>query len=152
MLASTISKNTFAYICAFVITLILLVYLLKLPYILTGADDLVNEYYVQHALTNIPLDFLLVTLYLLTAYALFWCVGVQTHQVAFRTVLVVLTAILLSGFFVLYFTKQPVSPSFFSRWFHRVGWSAVLYDAILLMTIYLVYRRLCTIFNTQSIL
>lgn len=152
MFATTISKNTFAYICAFVITLILLVYLLKLPYILTGADDLVNEYYVQHALTNIPLDFLLVTLYLLAAYALFWCVGVQIHQVAFRTVLVALTAILLSGFFVLYFTKQPLSPSFFSRWFHQVGWSAVLYDAILLMTIYIVYRRLSTIFNTESIL
>ena len=152
MFASSISKQVTAFICAFVITLVVLVYMLRLPYLLTGADDLVHEYYVQHAVTNIPLDFLLVTLYLLVAYGLFWCMGVQTQQVAFRTVLVALAAILLSGFFVLYFTKQPLSPSFFSRWFHRVGWSAVLYDAILLMTIYLVYRRLCTIFNTQSIL
>lgn len=152
MLVSIISKNIFAYICAFVITLILLVYLLKLPYILTGADDLVNEYYVQHALTNIPLDFLLVTLYLLTAYALFWCVGAQTHQVAFRTVLVALTTILISGFFAVFLTWQPPTSSFFSRWFHRVGWSGVLYDIVLLTTLYLVYRRLCTLFNTAAMI
>lgn len=152
MFATTISKNIFAYICAFIITLILLVYLLTLPYILTGADDLVNEYYVQHALTNIPLDFLLVTLYLLAAYALFWCVGVQTHQVAFRTVLVALATILISGFFAVYLTWRPSTSSFFSRWFHRVGWSGVLYDVVLLTTLYLVYRRLCTLFNTAAMM
>lgn len=152
MLLNPIAKNTLTYISAFVITLLVLVYIVRLPYLLTGANDLVNEYYVQHGAVNIPLDFLLCSLYFLVAYVVFWSVGVRSHEVAQRTVLIALVTIGISGFFLWYLTTKPPSSSFFSRWFHRVGWSGVLYDVLLLTVLYLVYRRMSITLNVKPIL
>ena len=35
-----------------------------------------------------------------------------------------------------YFLNSKPTRSFFSRWFHRVGWKAVLYDIILVCSVY----------------
>ena len=40
------------------------------------------------------------------------------------------------------FNKYPVSSNFFSKWFHTVGYSSVVYDIILLVVIYVIYIHL----------
>ena len=50
------------------------------------------------------------------------------------------TSVAISTAFMLMFLSKPKSKSFFSRWFHTVGFSAVIYDMILVALVYLVYK------------
>jgi len=59
-----------------------------------------------------------------------------------RVVVLAITTALISGTFCAYFVSRPVSATFFSRWFHKASWGAVLYDVILLTLIYVVFERL----------
>ena len=101
---------------------------------------------------NVPLDLLLVTLYLLVAYGVCWCLRIQTKQVALRTVCIALVTVAISGFFVWYLTRRPPSSSFFAQWFHRVGWTGVVYDVCLLVVLYVVYRRLCEVGSVRPLM
>ena len=101
---------------------------------------------------NVPLDLLLVTLYLLVAYGVCWCLRIQTKQVALRTVCIALVTVAISGFFVWYLTRRPPSSSFFAQWFHRVGWTGVVYDVFLLVVLYVVYRRLCEVGSVRPLM
>lgn len=147
-----IIRNIIVYVVAFALTILTLVYVLRVPHLLTGASDLADDYYVHNGYMNVPLDCLFVTLYLLVAYGACWYFGIQTKQVALRTVCIAMVTIAISGFFVWYLTRQPPSSSFFSQWFHRVGWTGVVYDVLLLVVLYVVYRRLCDVGSARPLI
>ena len=151
-MSARIFGNLIAYVGAFALTTLTLAYVLRVPHLLTGASDLADNYYVHNGYINVPLDFLLVTLYFLVAYGVCWCLRIQTKQVALRTVCIALVTVAISGFFVWYLTRRPPSSSFFSQWFHRVGWTGVVYDVFLLVVLYLVYRRLCDIGSVRPVM
>jgi len=131
-----------SYIIAFSIVMLLLVYTLNVPGLLTGRQDLVDEYYQTRFSTTIPFDLLLVFAYLALAQLVVY--KFDLNSLVARLGVVVLTTIVISGYFYNMYLSYPENKhSFFSRWFYGVGLWAVLYDTIFLATTYavMVYIR-----------
>lgn len=131
-----------SYTMVYFAVYMLIVYLLRVPYYISNSESLANEYYVTNFLTNIPLDYVLVLIYL--EIALFVSRQLGLRQYFTKTLMVVvLTTALLTGSFLLYFTQSRQTQSFFSRWFHTVTWRSVVYDMIILGSVYYGYEFMC---------
>lgn len=126
------------YCLAFAFTTILLVYIIKLPFILTNNSPLVTEYYIDNYIANLLLDFFLIGFYILVG--LLFIRVFKIKKTSIKLIMIILTTILISGGFMLYFLNTKKTSSFFSRWFHSVTYRAVIYDIILVGLTYLVYK------------
>ena len=124
-----------AYSIAFIISTTLIVYILHIPTFITGQQKMVNEYYYDNFLSSTLLDYFLVFAYLLVAQCVLY--GLNANYIAHRLTLVIVTTLCISGGFYLYFKSKPLDKtSFFSRWFYNAGFSAVVYDIVLLTVTY----------------
>jgi hypothetical protein len=131
-------KKTLNYIIAFCVSLFIITYLLKIPFYLTNNNPLVNEYYIKNYLFNVPLDFVLVFVYLIVGYIFIRLLKLKTTFKKLITVAV--TTGLISFMFMLYFISRPVTNNFFSKWFHSVGYKTIIYDIILLSCVFIVFN------------
>ena len=132
-----IIKELLFLIIAFCVGIFLLTYILNLPGLVTGKQEIVDEYYKNNFITNVPLDLFFILLYFLVAYGFMKLLKVTSDCGKLMTVAIV-TAV-LTGLFCYYFTSRAVTKNFFSRWFNTVGYSSIIYDVILLVFIYAVY-------------
>jgi len=123
------------YTMSFFTTLFIITFVLKIPYYITNQHALIQEYYGKSFLTNIPLDFALVLIYLQIAY--FVMNQLKVKEQLYKLGIVILTTICLTGGFCFYYRSLPMDSSFFSRWFHQAGYNSVLYDVILLLFVFL---------------
>ena len=128
------------YSIAFIISMFLFVYILRLPYLVTQKNLIVNEYYFTNILTNLPLDFIFVLLYYLVAYFVINKFNIKKN--VNKIIIIALVTVLLTGLFLLYFISNKQTSNFFSRWFHNVGYSSIIYDVLLLIMIYMVYKKI----------
>jgi len=134
------TKEWSNFTIAFIIVTLVGVYMVRLPHIISDQPDLVADYYKKNWKWNIPMDYLLVLGYFAIAGYIWKKLGYKkTSQ---HLLVLVITTIIISGSFFLIFKIQPETDSFFSKWFHRAGWAAVLYDVVLLSSIFLVYVSL----------
>ena len=133
-------NNFLTYTISFCVGIFIITYLLKFPHIVTGNPKIVNQYYITNLTTNLPLDYLFVLLYYLVGYIFIKLLKIKKD---FNKILVIAitTAILTTGF-CFYFTSSKQTSTFFSKWFHTVGYSSVIYDVVLLVFIYLIYLYL----------
>jgi len=130
--------SLFNYMIASCTGMFIITYFLNIPHLVTGQPQIVNEYYQTNHLKNIPLDFMFVLLYLLLAHILIKIFNIQSKLV--KILIVALITTLLTGFFCyLFLSKEVIADNFFSKWFHTVGYKSVIYDAILLVFIYMIY-------------
>ena len=124
-----------AYAISFVLVTAVVVYGLNLPTYLSGARELVHEYYYTNFVKSTILDFFLIAAYIsagrYTAYDLGWA-KTPAGQIAG----IMLASAIISGAFAAFFLAKPPTNNFFSKWFHAAGASAVLYDVILVSTVY----------------
>ena len=134
--------NTVAsFFISLLVTTVIVVYVLNLPLMASNhAKELVYEYYYKNWLKSLLLDIVLVAVYFYVASLVARLLGVRDFKG--RVVVLIATTVMISGGFCMYFLSRPVSDTFFSRWFHRASWGAVLYDAILLTLIYVVFEHL----------
>jgi hypothetical protein len=124
-----------AYSVSFIVVTGVLVYLLDLPGYLSGADKLVREYYYSNFWKSTALDFFLIAAYI--SAGMFVASGMGwARSTAGQVAGIMLASVLISGAFMAFFLARPQTQSFFSRWFHAAGASAVLYDVILVSTVY----------------
>ena len=124
-----------AYSVSFILVTGVLVYLLDLPGYLSGADKLVREYYYSNFWRSTVLDFFLIAAYI--SAGMFVASGMGwARSAAGQVAGIMLASVLISGAFMAFFLARPETKSFFSRWFHAAGVSAVLYDVILVSTVY----------------
>ena len=133
-------KSVLLYTLSFSTGLLLITYFLQVPHLVTGNRKIVNEYYNKNFLKNVPLDYLFVLIYLLVSYLFIELLKLKT--VAEQVLAVGLTTAILTFGFCYYFTSNPQTPNFFSKWFHTVGYSSIIYDVILLVVIFLIYKYL----------
>ncbi len=125
------------YLLAFALCTVILVYVLNVPGLLSGKQNLVDEYYKDNFLITIPLDIFLVFAYLLIAQLIIY--GIGTKNMLLRFLIVALTTSAISGFFYNMYISSPLNKeSFFSRWFYGAGIYAVLYDIIYVTLVYAV--------------
>ena len=135
-----IVKELFLLIISFCVGIFLLTYLINLPGIVTGKQEIVDEYYKKNFITNVPMDLFFILCYFLVAYLVMLFFKIKKDWAKLITVGIV-TAF-LTFIFCYYFINKPKTSSFFSRWFNTVGYSSVIYDVILLVFIYGIYLYL----------
>jgi len=139
-----IAKRGFAYILSLSVVTAVLIYAMDLPGYLTGADDLVREYYYRNAVGSFLLDIALVALYISAAMYVTRIFEIKSN--ATELLAVAGTSAAISTIFMLLFRAGVAKGTFFSRWFGRVGVLAVMYDMILVSSIFVlmkvIYNRL----------
>ena len=128
------------YTYAFCIGFILVVYVLKLPELITGNKNLIQYYYYDNFVYSSIMDFVLVGLYLLISFYIITKYGFEKKNILSKTIIVFIVSTLLSTIFYILFKTQPKYDNFFSEWFYTVGYYGVIYDSILLTIIYLIYK------------
>ena len=133
----SVVKNILNYTISFCVGIFIITYLIKIPYVLTGNTKLVNKYYIENFNTNIIIDYVLVLIYLIIAY--FFINILKIKNYIYKIITVIIVTALISSIFCYYFRAVPQTKNFFSIWFNTIGYSAVLYDIILLVGIYLIY-------------
>lgn len=129
------------YSLSYFTVMVILVYILNVPQVIT--DDkkgLIKEYYYDNFTNVIIFDFFLIIIYL--ALSLFFIKLLGTSTLTNNSIIVILTTILISGMFALYFLNTPENETFFSRWFHSVKYLAVVYDVVLVTCVYILYYYL----------
>ena len=128
-----------SYILSFIISTICIVYLFNFPLIVSNQPELVNEYYYKNAYYMIPFDFVIVSFYFLLAY--FISTQLNLTNNSDKIIALIFSVIVISGTFYLIFINIPMTDSFFSRWFHKAGYSAILYDIIFLTFMYSLFLK-----------
>lgn len=124
----------------FIISMISIVYILQLPLLITRQPQLIKEYYYDNWIQNLHLDYFFIVIYLLIAYLIIKYLHVSCIW-SQLSIIIIVTAI-LTGSAAFYFLSKPKTTSFFSRWFHTVKYSSIIYDALLIGFIFVLYRFL----------
>ena len=131
-------QDLLAFVMACMVTLFVLVFVLRLPQYITQKPSIVNEYYFKGFLSNVPLDLFFIFVYLQIALLVAKLLQIKS-ETSIVLIVAIITFFITSGF-CLYFQSYPMTKSFFSRWFHQVGYSSAIYDVILLVVTYITYR------------
>ena len=134
------ASSILSFIFACFVSLFAVTYSLRVPYRLTKSP-LVKEYYETNYVTSIPIDLFFIGCYFVVALKIANAFGMNTYIE--KLMIVGLTTAFLTSAFCFYFRSTPKTDNFFSRWFHAVGYASVLYDVILLMTVFVVYSYMC---------
>ena len=128
-----------SYILSFLISTLLIVYIFNFPLLISNQPELVYEYYYKNAYYMIPFDFIIISLYFLSAYGISKLFKLKNDSD--RILALIFSVILISGSFYLFFINKQMTDSFLSRWFHKAGYSAVLYDIIFLTFMYSLFLK-----------
>ena len=58
----------------------------------------------------------------------------------FKKIIIIFSvSFIITFIFNIIFRNNPINNTFFSRWFHKVGIKACIYDGIIVSTIYFIY-------------
>lgn len=137
-----LSYMIFTYLLSFSIVTFVYVYVLNLPGHITQSYDLVYEYYYTNAIYSFLLDIWLVAFYMYVSNRLYsWFMLPKTDN-ALQLIVLICTTIVISGVCMIYFNTFGNPKLFFTRWFKRVGYKAILYDIYLVSSIYLLFRMI----------
>ena len=101
---------------------------MNLPKLVTGEEKIVKEYYIEKFPSSIIYDFLIY--FYLLFYSGFFMRILNAKNNIYKLIIVGLTTIMLTGYACYYFTSRKMTSSFFSRWFHTVKYSSVIYDEL----------------------
>lgn len=131
----------FSYFLSLATVTIVLVYILDLPTFLSRAPKLVQEYYYDNAVGSFVFDFFLVAAYISAGMVMANALGVRGDDHAGQLGSLALSSALISTAFM-YVLLNRDGKSFFTRWFKAAGFRAVLYDIILVCSIYVVMVKI----------
>lgn len=133
-------KRSISYFLSLIIVTLVMIYLLDFPGYLTGANDLVKEYYYKNMLGSFILDIFLVAFYISMAMIVTGYFKIRDNT--YELLAVMATCIVISTLFMILFKSGYKKGSFFSRWFNRVGFRAVIYDMFLVSTIFVIMKMI----------
>lgn len=134
-------ERWFSYFLSLSVVTIVLIYILDLPTFLSNAPKLVQEYYYKNAIGSFVLDFFLIAAYISAGMITANALNIQGDDHAGQLGSLALSSALISTAFMYMFLTQNTN-SFFVRWFKASGFRAVLYDVILVCSIYVVMIRI----------
>ena len=137
---NSLLTNLIIFILSFSFGLILITYFLQLPHLLTGQPGIVNQYYRKNFIKNVPLDLFFVLVYFLIGILIMKLLKIK--KIINKVLVIGFTTSIITAGFCFYFRSYPQTKNFFSKWFHTVGYSSIIYDVILLVVIFLIYKHL----------
>jgi len=127
----------FSYFLSLTIVTVTLVYILDLPTFLSNAPRLVQEYYYGNAVGSFILDFFLIAAYISAGMIVANALNIHGDDHAGQLGSLALSSALISTVLMYAFLAQN-GKSFFTRWFKAAGFRAVIYDIILVCSVYVV--------------
>ena len=133
--------NFIKYLYAFFIGAFIIIYLLKIPNLLTGADDILKEYYYDNFALSTTLDGLFIFIYLLIGMYIINKLNIN-NNLLHKILIIFITTFIITSIFCIIFISKPKTDFAFSRWFHEVGLKASVYDGVFLSTVYFIYDYL----------
>lgn len=136
----TYYKEVFAYVISFTLCTLILVYGVDLPKYITEKPKIVELYYYSHYFKTFFSEMIIVSLYIILAELVIKLFKITGNAKKLITVNIV-TAI-ISGLFVLFYIYFPQTKSYLYRWFKSTKWTYILYEVILVGTIYHVYDHI----------
>ena len=98
-----ILKNLLVFTLSFCVGIFLIVYLVNIPMLLTGKKNIIKEYYYDNFLKNIPMDYVLVLIYLLVG--MFFIKLLKLKSNLYKLLVIVITTGILTGGFCYYFFR-----------------------------------------------
>jgi hypothetical protein len=131
-------KSFLTYILSFTVSYIVFVYGLRLPYHITNDHPIIDEIYIKKAHYMLPLDAFFIFTYINTALFIGSYFNIKTlyHKIF----IISIVTFLLTTVFCYYFKSKSIDTNnIFSRWFHNIGYSSVIYDIIIVNIVYIVY-------------
>ena len=131
----------FSYLLSLSIVTVVLVYILDLPTFLSNAPKLVEEYYYGSPVKSFILDIFLIAFYISAGMITSNMLNISSNNQAGQLGSLALSSGIISTAFMFMFLAQKGS-SFFSRWFKAAGFRAVIYDIILVCSVYVVMIQL----------
>jgi hypothetical protein len=131
------TKNIF--ISSIIITIIF-IYIFKIPNLITNANKLIKEYYYDNFLNSLILDLILFQLYIYAGNYIIKLLKIK--NIINKTLIIALTTVIISSIFMFLFLNFSNKELFFYRWFNEVGFLAVIYDMIIVTSVYMLSLKL----------
>ena len=100
-------KDYLLYTISFSVGIFIITYVLNIPTIVSGKKNIINEYYLQNFVTNIPMDYIFVLVYFIIAYLIIYLFKID--NIYFKTLIVALTTAALTCGFTYYFINKPLT-------------------------------------------
>lgn len=141
-------KEFIIFCYAYSFSMVLLVYLLQLPLLITNEKDIVNIYYIKNFTKTFFMDFFFIIIYFLIACQIASYFNITS--IPYKLLVLALTTTLLTGFFFFLFTSFKKNNSLFSQWFHNAKYKTIIYDVVLLSFIYLIYEYIFNLLESNS--
>ena len=135
-------KRSFAYILSLSFITVVYVYVLNIPAYISQAPDLVNNYYYKNAISSFILDIFLIAFYMSVSMYAAKFLNLNQKDNSQQLLAVILSTTTVSSLFMVYFLYFGDKNSFFTKWFSRVGYKAVLYDVILVSCVYVMMIKI----------
>ena len=131
-------KRAISYFLSLTIVTIIMIYMLNIPGYLTGADKLIDEYYYKNMVGSFIFDIFICAIYISIAMIVTSYLKIKDNT--YELLAVIGTCLAISSVFMILFKNGFHKGSFFSRWFAKVGFRAVIYDTILVSTIFVIMK------------
>ena len=107
------NNDFISYLMACFVSLFSIVFLFRIPQLLTNNSKLVHEYYFKNFSINIPIDVILIFIYLQISLSLIDFLKIKTE--IYKIIIISIVTIIISGGFYIYFISYKKTDSFFSR-------------------------------------
>jgi hypothetical protein len=130
-----------SYLLALSVVTVVLVYILDVPTFVSQAPKLVREYYYDNAVQSFVLDVFLFMIYISVGMFVADRLHIKPTDDAARVMTLAATSAALSTLAMFLFVNSS-RKSFFTRWFKAVGARAIVYDVIMVCSVYVVMVRL----------
>ena len=129
-----IQREISSYFISYCILTLLIVYVFKIPNLITGQTELIKEYYYTNSVSSFFLDLFLIYFYIKFASYIAKVFKINTNYK--KILLVAVITFMISTSFMFLFLKQN-NKLFFTRWFKSAGFNAVLYDIVIVTSIFI---------------
>ena len=129
-----IQREISSYFISYCILTLIIVYVLKIPNLITGQTELIKEYYYTNSVSSFFLDLFLIYFYIKFASYIGKVFKINTNYK--KILLVAVITFMISTSFMFLFLKQN-NKLFFTRWFKSAGFNAVLYDIVIVTSIFI---------------
>ena len=130
-------RRFFSYILSLSTITAVFIYILNLPEFITNAPKLINEYYYKNAISAFIFDIFLIAIYISCSMFISKFLNVKPKDNTKQFLILAFTTLLISGSFMIYFLSGGSPNTFFSRWFKKTSYRALIYDLILVCSVYI---------------
>jgi hypothetical protein len=130
-------RRFFSYFLSLSTITALFIYIFNLPEFITSAPNLINEYYYKNAISAFIFDIFLIAIYISCSMFISKFLKVKANDNTKQIVILAFTTLLISGSFMIYFLSGGSPNTFFSRWFKKTSYRDLIYDLILVCSVYI---------------